>query len=198
VSRPSLSTMRSWGTSTSSTPRKERRSFHRVRRRIIRTWADNSPPACVTAAWKTTEPTQVGKIRPLRSRGTPTILVLGVLVDNVGRVRLPLHRARIGNMLLFCRQGGDGTRVFTVSSVLGPAKAQRCQTGPRPSLPKLSSQISYRFPVHMPWPQPIEQPGHCKPHRRPPPPRGIPDKYCECPSSTAKEAGSAPVCRVRQ
>src|SRR6266700_7567390 len=36
-----------------------------------------------------------------------------------------------GTMLLFRRQGADGTRVFTVASVLGPAKAQRCQTGPR-------------------------------------------------------------------
>jgi hypothetical protein len=97
------------------------------------------------------------------------ILVLGVLIDNVGRVRVPLHRARTRNMLLFRRQGGDGTRVFTVSSVLGPAKAQRCQAGPRPSLPpKLSSEISDRFPVQMPWPQPIEQRGHCKPHCRSP------------------------------
>jgi len=67
--------------------------------------------------------------------------------------RRPLRRARSGNMLLFRRQGGDGTRVFTVSSVLGPAKAQRCQAGPRPSLPpKLSSEISDGFPVHMPRP----------------------------------------------
>jgi len=38
-------------------------------------------------------------------------------------------------MLLLRRQGADGTRVFTVSSVLGPAKAQRCQAGPRLTLP---------------------------------------------------------------
>src|SRR5579864_1124641 len=133
-------------------------------------WRTIVPTASVTVAWKTTEPTQVGKIHPLRSRGTRTILVLGVLVDDVGRVRVPLHRARTGNMLLFRRQGGDGTGVFTVSSVLGPAKAQWCQAGPSPSLPpKLSSEISDRFPVHMPWPQPIEQTGHCKPHRRSPP-----------------------------
>lgn len=44
-------------------------------------------------------------------------------------------------MLLFRWQGADGTRVFTVSSVLGPAKAQRCQAGPRPALlPKLYSE----------------------------------------------------------
>jgi hypothetical protein len=40
-----------------------------------------------------------------------------------------------GAMLLFRRQGKDGTRVFTVSSVLGPTKAQRCQAGPRLTLP---------------------------------------------------------------
>jgi hypothetical protein len=39
-------------------------------------------------------------------------------------------------MLLFRRQGADGTRVFTVSSVLGLSKAQRCQAGPRPALCK--------------------------------------------------------------
>ncbi len=152
------------------------------------------PTASVTAAWKTTEPTQVAKIHPVRSLGT-RILVMGVLVENVGRVRILLHRARTGNMLLFRRQGRDGTRVSTVSSVLGPAKAQRCQVGPCPSLPpKLSSEISDRFPLHMPWPQSIEQRGHCKPHRRSPPQEVSRDKYCECPSSTAKEAASAPVC----
>src|SRR5258707_12786854 len=73
-------------------------------------------------------------------------------------------------MLLFRRQGADGTRVFTFSSVLGPAKAKRCHAGPRPALPpKLSSEISDRFPVHMPRPQPIEQRGHCEPHNRSPP-----------------------------
>jgi len=66
---------------------------------------------------------------------------------------VPLRGVDSGTMLLFRRQGGDGTRVFTVSSVLGPAKAQRCQAGPRPALPpKLSSEVSDWFPVHMPRP----------------------------------------------
>jgi hypothetical protein len=107
------------------------------------------PTASVTAAWKTTEPVQISKDSPATIMCIRTVLVLGVLADNVGGVRVPLHRARTGNMLLFRRQGGDGTRVFTVSYVLGPAKAQRCQAGPRPSLPpNLSSEISDRFPVH--------------------------------------------------
>jgi hypothetical protein len=53
-----------------------------------------------------------------------------------------------GTMLLSRRQGGDGTRVFTVSSVLGPTEAQRCQAGPRPTLPLKghSSEIPGRLP----------------------------------------------------
>src|SRR5258708_20456120 len=48
-------------------------------------------------------------------------------------------------MPLFRRQGADGTRVFTVSSVEGPTKAQRCQAGPRPALP--SEFTLQKFPA---------------------------------------------------
>ena len=76
-----------------------------------------------------------------------------------------------GTMLLSRRQGGDGTRVFTVSSVLGPTVAQRCQAGPRPTLPLKGhcSEIPGRLPARLPRPQPIEPSGYCEPHDRSPP-----------------------------
>ena len=51
--------------------------------------------------------------------------------------------------------GADGTRVFTVSSVLGPAKAQRCQAGPRlnPAARVRASETTHGFPAHVPRPQ---------------------------------------------
>src|SRR5262245_20937148 len=43
-------------------------------------------------------------------------------------------------------------------------KGQRVRPRHSPPSPKLSSEISDRLPVHMPWPQPIGQRGHRKPH----------------------------------
>ena len=48
--------IRPWGTSTSSTPRKENRSFTRYVGGSSETWRTTVPNASVTAAWKTTEP----------------------------------------------------------------------------------------------------------------------------------------------
>src|SRR3979490_1350894 len=70
-------------------------------------------------------------------------------------------------MLLFRRQGAHGPRVFTVSSVLGPAEAQGCQVRPRLTLPLASPFRSFRqAPSARPATAAIEQSRHCDPHER--------------------------------
>jgi hypothetical protein len=60
-----FATIRSCGTSTSSTPRKEKRSFTRYVGGFSETWRTIVPTASVTAAWKTTEATRMpAKIHP--------------------------------------------------------------------------------------------------------------------------------------
>src|SRR5258708_32509366 len=83
VKRFHFATIRPCGTSTSSTPRKENKSFTRYVGGFSETWRTIVPTASVTAAWKTTEPTRM----PARftrtcgpSRSIRTILALAVLV----------------------------------------------------------------------------------------------------------------------
>ena len=64
VKRVHFATIRPCGTSTSSTPRKENRSFTRYVGGVSETWRTIVPTASVTAAWKITAHPHACRIHP--------------------------------------------------------------------------------------------------------------------------------------
>jgi hypothetical protein len=162
-------------------------------------------PQCATQVFFSWEFTCAPRYRPNRNNSfaysptrttEPSPTKFAILVG----VRFPCAALASGTMLLFRRQGEDGTRVFTVSSVLGPTEAQRCQVGPRPT--PAAERSLFRNSRQAPTAPPAASANRAKRLWRTAPQiaptRGTPDTYCECPSSKATGAASATVCRARQ